>query len=140
MDFTPLALTTIVSLASAAPASLEARFPTSRYNNVLPPFATSIYYGQNGAIDYGVNRVKCPATTGTASTTALWSLSTSMAAISPTSARCVSGWSRTASTTTQLAARSSLEQAWLMSFLACSRHQRCQPYVVRTVYGTDVQL
>ena len=56
MHSTTMALTTVLSLASAAPASLEARFPTSRGNNVLPPSAISIYHSSNGAIDYGVRR------------------------------------------------------------------------------------
>ena len=56
MYFTTIALTTLLSITSAAPASLKARFPTGRYNNVLPPSAISIYHGQNGAIDYGVYR------------------------------------------------------------------------------------
>lgn len=58
MQFTTLALATLFSFGSAAPASLEARFPTGHYNNILPPSATSIYHGQNGAIEYGVNRAE----------------------------------------------------------------------------------
>ncbi|KAF1926406.1 uncharacterized protein M421DRAFT_93964 [Didymella exigua CBS 183.55] len=56
MQFTTLTLTTLLSLTFAAPASLKVRFPIGRYNKVLPPSATSIYHGQNGAIDYGVYR------------------------------------------------------------------------------------
>ena len=56
MHSTTMALITVLSLASAAPACLEARFPTSRGNNILPPSAISIYHSSNGAIDYGVRR------------------------------------------------------------------------------------
>ena len=51
MHFPTIALTTLLSMASAAPATIEARFPSG---NVLRPSAISIYHGINGAIDYGV--------------------------------------------------------------------------------------
>ncbi|KAJ4361400.1 hypothetical protein N0V95_001913 [Ascochyta clinopodiicola] len=53
MHFPTIALVTLVSITSAAPTALEARFPKG---NVVPPSAISIYHGSNGAIDYGVAR------------------------------------------------------------------------------------
>lgn len=51
MHFSTITLATLLSVTSAAPAAIEARFPKG---NVLPPSAISIYHGSNGAIDYGV--------------------------------------------------------------------------------------
>lgn len=53
MHFSTIALTSLLSLASAAPAVLDARMPKG---NTLAPSAISIYHGSNGAIDYGVAR------------------------------------------------------------------------------------
>jgi hypothetical protein len=53
MHFPTIAFTTLLSLASAAPAAIEARFPRG---NVLPPSSISIYHGSNGAIDPSVAR------------------------------------------------------------------------------------
>jgi hypothetical protein len=56
MHFNTIAFITLLSLASAAPASLEARFPNSRGTRVLLPLVNSLYHGFNGSIDYGVRR------------------------------------------------------------------------------------